>query len=269
MKELLAYLEALSPGSLADTEQLEALLASCWHEFDGSSDKGMTGCKLRDRMEQATWDPPRIEFVIERHGGTVLGSSRAEIHSWTVDVQAKTATCGKGSHRQLRPMASGLDVHPLAEEIAQLILDRSQDARLTRSADGSVRVAIGKVIATGSAVPQTLSARRKRFRLALKERLEPRGWLEVRAYVFRPSGEVWHDFLARRGVAPIDPRAHDLLRPVASKKKARRRKRDDPRSCPHEPSRSAPHAADFGVAPLSFVAALAAASCSVLVLRCA
>jgi hypothetical protein len=50
--------------------------------------------------------------------------------------------------------------------------------------DGRVRVLVGKVLAGGSAVAQTLAGRRKRFREALRERLAAEGWLEVRVNVF-------------------------------------------------------------------------------------
>jgi hypothetical protein len=53
-----------------------------------------------------------------------------------------------------------------------------QDHRLKWYADGRVRVLVGVVLPAGSAVKQTLAARRKRIRAALRERLARQGWEE-------------------------------------------------------------------------------------------
>jgi hypothetical protein len=42
----------------------------------------MTGQKLLGRMEEVVWEPPILSFTVERHGGTVQGSSRAS-PGWT------------------------------------------------------------------------------------------------------------------------------------------------------------------------------------------
>lgn len=160
MNELLAYLESIQRSAIADTARLEALLAACWDEFDGSAEEGMAGSKLHERMQDVEWNPPRLSFTIERHGGTVLGSSRAECHEWILYVNDMTATCAKIGHKQLRPMATRLDVRPLAEEIAQLIIEHRVDDRLKWKDDGTVRVEIGKIIPEGSAIKPTVAARR-------------------------------------------------------------------------------------------------------------
>jgi hypothetical protein len=65
----------------------------------------MTPNKI-ERIEEATWEDPIFTFVIERHGRTVHGSSRAELQRWTVDLDAGTATTAAShSHRQLTPPA--------------------------------------------------------------------------------------------------------------------------------------------------------------------
>ena len=37
--------------------------------------------------EDLTWDPPNLCFSIDRHGGTVMGSKRAERQTWMLNLQ--------------------------------------------------------------------------------------------------------------------------------------------------------------------------------------
>jgi hypothetical protein len=76
------YLATLPPGPISDPAALERLLAACWDEFTGDYG-GMEGYKLLGRMEDVTWGPPVLSFSVERHGGTVMGSSRAELQGWS------------------------------------------------------------------------------------------------------------------------------------------------------------------------------------------
>jgi hypothetical protein len=131
------WLEGHHSGPIAGTTDLERLLATCWHEFSGDHG-GMEGRKLLGRMERVEWNPPILSFNIERHGGTVLGSSRAELQQWTLDIDRRTAACEAVSHGQLRPMQRRLDVVPLAEGVARLILDRRGDERLKWNDEGSL-----------------------------------------------------------------------------------------------------------------------------------
>jgi len=188
MEELRTYLQSILPGPVQDTEQMQVKLRNCWHEFSGGTAESMTADKLVGRMEDVMWDPPLIEFVIERHGGTVQGSSRAERHLWTVNLTTRAATCKRIGHRQLRPMAKKLDVRPVAEAIVQLILAGAPDERLKWNVAGDVRVQIGKILPAESAATQTVTARRKRLRTAIDELLEEAGWQKLRENVFRPPG---------------------------------------------------------------------------------
>lgn len=87
MQELLAYLASVPAGLIADTATLEVLLASCWKQFEGSNAEGMAGYKLRGRMEDVVWHPPSLRFMIERHGATVLGSTRAARQEWNINIE--------------------------------------------------------------------------------------------------------------------------------------------------------------------------------------
>ena len=109
------YFQTVPPGGIDYPRSLEPRLAACWEEL-GGDEGGMRGEKLRGRMESVAWNPPRLSFVVERHGGTILGSSRAELQHWRVDVEAQTATLGKVGHRQIERMKPRLDVKRLVDE---------------------------------------------------------------------------------------------------------------------------------------------------------
>jgi len=116
MECLMTYLKQTPEGEIADTAELEELLAECWDEFVGDYG-GMEPHKLLGRMEDVLWSPPILEFVIERHGGTAMGSSRAELQHWTIDVEHKTVTMHVEGYRQISPRAAPLDVKPIAHDI--------------------------------------------------------------------------------------------------------------------------------------------------------
>jgi hypothetical protein len=65
------------------------LLAGCWHEFVGAESQRMHAGKL-GRMEDVRWEPPVLSFRIERHGAMGVGSTRAELQNWRVDLDRKT-----------------------------------------------------------------------------------------------------------------------------------------------------------------------------------
>src|SRR5262245_49932584 len=117
IQQLIEYLRLMPPGIIANAGALDSILANCWGELHGANAEGMEPYKLCGRMESISWDPPVLSFMIERHGGTVIGSTRAELQHWRVNVQTRSATCGTGGHRQLKPMQAKLNVKPIAEEI--------------------------------------------------------------------------------------------------------------------------------------------------------
>ncbi len=81
-------------------------------------------------------------------------------------------------------MQSRLNVLPLADSVAKAIVGGADDPWLKWSADRkSVSVQIGKVIPdTGPA--QTTINRRKRFRVALDQRLSAAGWSTARPNIY-------------------------------------------------------------------------------------
>jgi hypothetical protein len=164
MNTLRKYLDSVG---VANRVELANLLARHWYDFAGAEETSMASHKL-SRMANPTWQPPLLSFTIERHGGTVLGSTRAELQTWTLNLEEKTANWAPDSYRQLHPTAPRLDVQPLAEEIFRIMLDHGEDVRLNWNEDGTVRLQIGKII-PDDGYKQTVAGRRRRFRAALEQ----------------------------------------------------------------------------------------------------
>jgi hypothetical protein len=184
--DLTTFLATMPPGPLHDTADLERLLNACWDAFEGHEDEGMTPEKLLGRMEKVEWQPPVLTFVIERHGRICQGSSRANLHRWTVNIEARTASCEKIGHRQLHPMARRLDLRGMAEEIAGKIIRGEPDDRLRWHADGTVQVLASKALPSDS-FQQTIEGRRRRLRQALVIAVEKAGWWHLERWRFGPK----------------------------------------------------------------------------------
>ncbi|MFC5583269.1 hypothetical protein [Rhodanobacter terrae] len=165
-------------------DEIESLLACCWDQLVGGSDGGMKAEKLSGRIENMTWSPPQLTFEIERHGGVVLGSKRAEMQKWAVDVEHGTATCTEGRARQLYPNTPKLNVVPIAEDIAGLISNGTLDPRIRWIGANLVKVEIGKIIPMNSP-KDTVRGRRDRLKVQLAHNLSLIGWYP------RPSSAPW------------------------------------------------------------------------------
>lgn len=179
IEQLQARLSQYSPGRINDAEQLDDVLAACWGELRGGEDGGMEAYKLKDRMEATTWNPPFLEFDIERHGSVVNGSVHAEVQHWSVNVESGEAAIERRRRRQVGAKDKPLKVEPLVDEIIAAIVEHANDPRLKWDGDQKVRILISSVIdATNN---QTRSARRKRFWRAMEEKIEPVGWKRISA----------------------------------------------------------------------------------------
>lgn len=177
-QQLRQFLMRLSAGPVPPDVQPELLqlLKSHWDMFSGSDQEGMEAYKLQ-RMEHPEWHPPVLTFTVERHGRTALGSTRADLQRWDVDLDRGVAECQVIGYRQVYPREAPVDVKPVADEMVRLIIGGSRDDRLQWSAGGRVRVLTGRIFPASFEVPkQTLEGRRKRFVKAMEERLAPRGW---------------------------------------------------------------------------------------------
>ena len=183
MDQLKQHLSKLSEGPIADDDDTGILLALAWESLsqDGG---GMTGDNILGRTEKMQWNPPFLTFQIERHGGTVRGSTRATIQRWTVDIEAKSASHDDSGFRQVRQRAKPLNVERLARKVAQLVSDGSSDNRLNWYTEGRVRVRVSKIIPKDDTPQQTLVGRRKRFHAALVKVLQGKGWEQIKRDVY-------------------------------------------------------------------------------------
>ena len=167
IKSLRAFLSSISPGLIErheDKVRLIELLRFCWEVIDGNEAEGMAAYKL-ERMKQPEWESPFLLFLIERHGPIVLGSTRADVHQWKVNVLDGGADCNpEYGQVQVHPPQPALNVDSLADEVVRLVLERKDDPRLKWSPDRSrITLRIGKVIPKESGVKQTVGGRRRRL----------------------------------------------------------------------------------------------------------
>lgn len=179
------YLASQPPGPVDGRNNVLSLLGQCWGEFHASRNESTTAAKLL-RAEDVIWDPPNLRFTLERHGGTVLGSSRADLHRWSVDLEKRTAVIDSYSRRQVRPMDARWGADTVADELVKLILAGKTDGRLSWKSDGSVRVLIDKVLPVGG-FKATRAGRSKRLREAIRSGVQSHGWMQIVRDRYRPS----------------------------------------------------------------------------------
>lgn len=179
-------LDKQHPGAVPDN--VLTLLRQVWDELEGSNYANMESFKLH-RAENMVWDPPLLSFMIERHGARALGSTRAELQYWTVDVNKGTATLErKYGYRQVEPRDKPLDCDALAREVRDKILAGEEDERLVYRSYGRIKVKVGETV--GANFNQTRADRRRRFHKALCSYMEQAGWSEVGEYLYQPPSDT-------------------------------------------------------------------------------
>jgi hypothetical protein len=152
-------------------------LMEAWSYLKGSDAEATTSKKL-DRAENLSWTPPKLTFILERHGRTVNGSSRASLHHWSVDLSSRTATIEKVGHRQLSMQSKRLDCTALAQDVyEQVSAGVDTEYLIWSDAKKTVVIRIGLLIP--EAKPQTTQERRKRFRKALEPLMTEQGWRQA------------------------------------------------------------------------------------------
>ena len=95
-----------------------------------------------------------------------------------------------GHHRQLEPMAKGVDVESIKGEIVRKILAGEEEQRLRWIDSGVVQVVLRRIFLDGSAYKRTIESRRRRLREALKKELMGHGWCCENRNVFRKPIEA-------------------------------------------------------------------------------
>jgi hypothetical protein len=181
LEKLRVRLASMSPGELAGegADRVVADLANAWDDLEGSEEGGMDANKFNRSIEKLEWEPPVLSFQIERHGGYMQGSTRAELQRWNVDLEQGAAGIVSIGRRQLQPMDARLDVKRLASEIAVLIVDGQESPRLKWASKDRVYIETSMVIPATK--QQTTSSRRKRFVTELERLLDPQGWRRAHA----------------------------------------------------------------------------------------
>ena len=201
MKELQEVLAQVEPGPIAALPGLDRLIAARWDELDGSGDGGMEGSKLIGRMEHVIWEPPILNFVIERHGGTVCGSTRAELQHWSVDLDERTAEITKTGYRQLDAMAARVSIKSMAAEVAEQILNNEDDPRLQRLDDGIVKVLASSIFPSDSGYKRTVEGRRQRLCGYIGDILAEHGWEKLGWNRFKKSNSD-HPYPVENTISP-------------------------------------------------------------------
>lgn len=167
IQSLAEHLGTLRAGPVEDVRSLVVYLADAWPRLHGSSYGGMRAEKLY-RLESPAWEPPVLSFQIERHGGTVMGSTRAEVQHWAVHTETSSAELVRNTRRQLHSMATRWNADSLAAELAEAIRNGKDHAKLSWRKKGTVAL-------TGNSVPdgfkQTVAGRKKRLKAAIAKAL--------------------------------------------------------------------------------------------------
>ena len=185
---LIQVLGQTSPGALTKDvcDKVVPLLRECWQDFRGWDETSMQPWKL-DRAEELHWNPPLLSFTIERHGAIVLGSTRAELQRWKLNLTTRTAQGLPQGYRQLRPVSPKLDVKSIAADVCEAVRQGSKsNSDLVRKGvvvwkgDDEVWIYHGKLISGG--FKQTVGGRRKRFREELTNMMEPLGWKQLKLH---------------------------------------------------------------------------------------
>jgi hypothetical protein len=170
------YLSTVPAGEVdqAYRPSIINLLTECWEGLQGSEAENTFAFKLA-RAEQLTWNAPCLEFVLERHGGTVNGSINAELHTWVVDLDSGQARCATNRRRRLIQADKRMDINGVAQRIAEAIVNGTLCQELEwRVPERYVQLNISAIVPSTN--QQTTFARRKRFREALKKLMLEHGW---------------------------------------------------------------------------------------------
>jgi hypothetical protein len=203
LSALASHLRTVAAGTIEPDDRLLRLLADAWADLDGGWWQGMTGSKvflqltegrIKARIESVTWAAPVLAFVIERHGRTVNGSKFADLHRWTIDLDAGSASCEEAGRRQLYKFAKGFDATEAAAEVAEAVACGGQEPWLKWQTPGeAVRVIVGNIpeLRKNAACRQTVNGRRRRFAAAIHKAMTAAGWTPGRAsYAYTKRGQA-------------------------------------------------------------------------------
>jgi hypothetical protein len=177
LAKLRQFLNELSPGCIPEDKEtpLITLLQNAWDLLNPDYREDLFAYKLV-RMEEPRWEPPVFSFSIERHGSTAMGSTRADIQHWTINLDTLELDCKITGYRQVTEAQPGVDVTPMADELVPYIVNKSPHDWLQWTAKGRARVLTGKIFPDNSAPKETIVGRRRRLLRSLENQLTPLGW---------------------------------------------------------------------------------------------
>jgi hypothetical protein len=117
---LLNELQSIPAGAISGDvhDKVVRLLVNTWPELKGADETSMKSWKV-SRAENLCWNPPFLSFTIERHGAFVLGSKRADLHEWEINMETLTASHQEGRYRQLIPNSPRLDLKAIAAGVCE------------------------------------------------------------------------------------------------------------------------------------------------------
>lgn len=172
------YLSTVPAGKLGGTKELRqqvmVRLCAAWSNIKYSDVQNTSADKLW-RAEKMEWKPPLLSFVLERHGATVNGSTRAALHFWEVNLETSSARIAKESYRQLEQADERLDCKKLATQIATLIQD-GIDCKYLIWSEGKKTVTLKMESVIPTTYERTTIGRRKRFRPIMNQLMTDIGW---------------------------------------------------------------------------------------------
>ncbi len=146
--------------------------------MDGSDDQNTWANKLH-RLERPTIEQDGcITFQLERHGGTVNGSTRAHLHTWQVNLTKKTATITRHGHRQLQA-TKRWDYKTAAHEILAVVEAGQQHQAVSWIKEFThFQLTLNKVVPGGA--QQTVTSRNRRFKEFFIKEAADQGWTCVK-----------------------------------------------------------------------------------------
>ena len=177
LQNLNQHLTSLPAGPISDEEAVRFLLYKAWDDLNIKSHSGFYKEKHIDRTVNLAWDPPSLTFIIERHGGFVQGSSRAEIQSWVVDVQSFCAEHTVSSAKQMRPASPRINMAQIVARLIAAISEETEDPwiKLLHEDRSQFKLNIAQII-PDQGPTKTVGARRKRLNRDLERELSAAGW---------------------------------------------------------------------------------------------
>ena len=166
---------SLPDGAVDENSNIYELLAQAWDSLDVTGTTNLTAEKLY-RIENLRKKNGRLYFEIERHGATVHNSIYAHVYSWEVDLNENTAEIIDIHRRQIGQRDKPLDVVPIAKEIVQCIIEKTEHNFIKWNNDKS-----SCLVLTAKAIPSTVKEitmkRRRRLRREINVLLAPLGLL--------------------------------------------------------------------------------------------